>query len=88
MTWDQTEKAAGFVTTGDDRVRNFAAPFAADARDRGQMAVSWRFRVAMALFEALKTHGIGYVADPTPVRGKVQESHIDLCVSGGTLVAR
>jgi hypothetical protein len=91
MTWDQTEKAAGFVTTGDDRVRNFAAPFAADARDRGQMAVSWRFRVAMALFEALKAHGVGYVADPTTpyVENSKDKSNIDLLrFPVETLVAR
>ena len=91
MTWDLTEKAAGFVTTGDDRVRNFAAPYAADARDRGQLAVSWRFRVAMALFEALKTHGVGYVADPTtPYVDKAKEkTAIDLLrFPVETLVAR
>jgi hypothetical protein len=91
MTWDQTAKAAGFVTTGDDRVRNFAAPFAADARDRGQLAVSWRFRVAMALFEALKAHGVGYVADPTTpyVQKAKEKTSIDLLrFPVETLVAR
>ncbi len=91
MTWDLTEKAAGFVTTGDDRVRNFAAPFAADARDRGQLAVSWRFRVAMALFEALKTHGVGYVADPTTpyIEKSKDKSTVDLLrFPVETLVAR
>ncbi len=91
MTWDMTEKAAGFVTTGDDRVRNFAAPFAADARDRGQLAVSWRFRVAMALFEALKVHGVGYVADQTTpyVEKSKEKTTVDLLrFPVETLVAR
>jgi tetratricopeptide (TPR) repeat protein len=91
MTWDLTQKAASFVTTGDDRVRNFAAPFAADARDRGQLAVSWRFRVAMALFEALRIHGLGYIADQaTPYLEKsMEKTAIDLLrFPVETLVAR
>ncbi|MCX7028699.1 MAG: tetratricopeptide repeat protein [Spirochaetes bacterium] len=63
MTWADTAQAASFVTVNDDRVRNFAAQYAADARDKTSLMINWRFRAALALFEALKMHGVGYVAD-------------------------
>jgi tetratricopeptide (TPR) repeat protein len=64
MTWDDTRKAAAFVTSMDPGVRSFALPIAAMARTRGSQAVSTNFRIAMAVFDALKIHGIGYVSDP------------------------
>lgn len=73
MTWDDTAHAASFVTTGDDRVRNFAAQYAADARDKTSLMINWRFRVALALFEAMRIHGIGYVADAATPYLKLSE---------------
>jgi tetratricopeptide (TPR) repeat protein len=80
MTWENTAQAASFVTKGDDRVRNFAAQYAADARDKTSLMINWRFRVALALFEALRLHGVGYVADAaTPfIKLKEQAEAVDL----------
>jgi tetratricopeptide (TPR) repeat protein len=73
MTWDDTAHAASFVTVNDDRVRNFAAQYAADARDKTSLMINWRFRAALALFEAMRMHGIGYVADATTPYLKLSE---------------
>lgn len=64
MTWDDTRKAAAFVTSMDPAVRGFALPIAAMARTRGNQAISTNFRIAMAVFDALKVHQVGYVSDP------------------------
>jgi hypothetical protein len=64
MTWDDTRKAAAFVTSMDPAVRGFSLPIASMARTRGSQAVSTNFRIAMAVFDAMKVHGIGYVSDP------------------------
>jgi tetratricopeptide (TPR) repeat protein len=64
MTWDDTRKAAAFVTSMDSSVRSFALPMAAMARTRGNQAVNAAFRAAMAIFDALKAQGVGYVSDP------------------------
>lgn len=74
MTWAQTAQAASFVTANDERVRNFAAPFVADARDKTSLMINWRFRAALALFEALKAHGIGYVPDASTPYLKLSET--------------
>ena len=73
MTWAETAQAASFVTKNDDRVRNFAAPYAADARDKTSLMINWRFRVAVALFEALRQHGVGYIADASTPYVKLSE---------------
>jgi hypothetical protein len=64
MTWDDTNKAAAFVTSMDGSVREFALPVAAMSRTRGSLALNADFRAAVALFDALKVHGVGYVSDP------------------------
>ena len=64
MTWDDTRKAAAFVTSMDPAVREFSLPVAAMSRTRGNLAVNANFRAAMSLFDALKVHGLGYVSDP------------------------
>jgi hypothetical protein len=80
MTWDETAHAASFVTVNENRVRNFAGPYAADARDKTSLMISWRFRSAVALFEAMRMYGIGYLADAaTPyVKLSQQVQAVDL----------
>ncbi len=64
MTWDDTGKAAAFVTTNDVNVRGFIARAVPDARSRGKPAINMSFRSAMALFEAMNVHGVAYIPDP------------------------
>jgi tetratricopeptide (TPR) repeat protein len=64
MTWDDTRKVAAFVTSMDSSVRSFSLPVAAMSRTRGNQAVNAAFRAAMAIFDALKAQGLGYVSDP------------------------
>ena len=72
MTWDDSAKAAAFVTSNDVNVRSFAARAVPDARSRGVPAVNATFRAAMALFGALKIQGVAYVPDPKAFASKVE----------------
>jgi transglutaminase-like putative cysteine protease len=72
MTWDDTAKAAAFVTSNDMNVRSFTARAVPDARSRGVPAVNATFRSAMALFDALKIQGVAYVPDPKTYASKVE----------------
>jgi len=65
MTWDDTRKAAAFVTAKDPNVRAFALRFAADARSKGKPILGASFRSAVAMLGALNLHGVGYVTDPS-----------------------
>jgi transglutaminase-like putative cysteine protease len=72
MTWDDTRKAAAFVTSNDMNVRGFAARAVPDARSRGNPAINAPFRSAMALFDALNVHGMAYIPDPKAFASKVE----------------
>lgn len=65
LTWDDTDKAAAFVTSNDPTVRSFTARAVPDARSRGKPAINAAFRSAMALFDALAVHGVAYLPDPS-----------------------
>jgi tetratricopeptide (TPR) repeat protein len=71
MTWDDTSKAAAFVTTNDPWVRSFSARAVPDARSKGRMAVNATFRAAMSLFDAMNVHGVAYLPDPVTFASKV-----------------
>jgi tetratricopeptide (TPR) repeat protein len=70
MTWDDTNKAAAFVTTNDPWVRSFTARAVPDARSKSK-AINGTFRAAMALFDAVGLHGVSYLADPVTFAAKV-----------------
>ena len=71
MTWDDTNKAAAFVTANDPVVRSFTARAVPDARSKGKAAINSTFRSAMALFNAMNVHGIAYLPDPNSFADKV-----------------
>jgi tetratricopeptide (TPR) repeat protein len=64
MTWDDDRKAAAFVTANDPTVQRFARNITSSVRSEGTTAVNEQLRTAMALFHALKLHGMDYVIDP------------------------
>ncbi len=64
MTWDDNRKAAAFVTAKDPLILSFAKNIAATISSEGQTAINEKFRIGMALFEALSYYGLGYVVDP------------------------
>ncbi len=65
MTWDDTRKAASFVTAKDPAVLTFAKQVAATVRTGGRSVVNTNLRTGMAMLEAMNLHGIRYVIDPT-----------------------
>jgi len=74
MTWDDTNKAAAFVTAKDPVVLAFAKQAAAGVNAEGNTAVNTNFRIGMGLFEALSLYGLGYVVDPTTPYAELSEN--------------
>jgi tetratricopeptide (TPR) repeat protein len=72
MTWDDTCKAAAFITSNDMNIRSFAARAVPDARSRGTAAINATFRAAMALFTAMRIQGVAYIPDPKTFASKVE----------------
>lgn len=64
MSWDDDRKAAAFITAKDPEVLRFSKNIAGVVRADASRAVNLNFRIALALFEALKINGINYVIDP------------------------
>gem|GEM_PF-6393696 len=65
MTWDDTRKAASFVTAKDPAVLTFAKQVASIVRTGGRSVVNTNLRTGMAMLEAMDLYGISYVIDPT-----------------------
>ena len=65
MTWDDNRKAAAFVTAKDPLILSFAKRIGSGIDAAGRTAFSGKLRLAMGLFEALSSYGIGYIQDPT-----------------------
>jgi len=76
MTWDDTDKAAAFVTANDPIIRSFSARTVPDARSRGKPAINATFRSAMALFNAMNVHGVAYLPAPTAYADKVSNKSV------------
>ncbi len=76
MTWDDTDKAAAFVTANDPIIRSFSARTVPDARSRGRPAINAVFRSAVALFNAMNVHGVAYLPAPTAYADKVSNKTV------------
>lgn len=63
MTWDDTRKAAAFVTPKDPHVLQCSKNIAGIVREMGPETINSNFRIAMGLFEGLSLYGIHYVKD-------------------------
>jgi hypothetical protein len=74
MTWDDNRKAAAFVTAKDPLILSFAKRIASGVDDAGRIAFNSKFRIAMGLFEALSSYGIGYIQDPTTPYAELSEN--------------
>ena len=74
MTWDDNRKAAAFVTAKDPLILSFAKRIASAVDDAGRTAFNPKFRIAMGLFEALSSYGIGYIQDPTTPYAELSEN--------------
>jgi len=66
MTWDDDRKAAAFITAKDPQVLGFAKGIASMVRsDTTTPAISSEFRTALAIYQGMKSYGIGYAIDPS-----------------------
>ncbi len=74
MSWDDTNKAAAFVTAKDPTLLAFAKKLSADSASKMKPAISTDFRTALALFQAMKDQGIGYAADPASSYSSLSEN--------------
>ena len=74
MTWDDTNKAAAFVSAKDPVVLTFAKQVAGSVNSEGNMAINTNFRIGMGIFEALSLFGIGYVVDPVTPYSELSEN--------------
>ena len=65
MTWDDDEKACAFVTKNDPAVNAFARNVSSAIRDSEIAGVAPNFAKAMAIYEAIRAHGMVYEIDQT-----------------------
>lgn len=65
MTWDDTRKAAAFVTAKSPTVLSLSKALSGIARSQSPKAISENFRTAAAVFEGLGLYGMRYVVDPS-----------------------
>jgi len=64
MTWDDTRKAAVYVTAKDPEVLNFARSVSSYASGRETRPVCFPLQAAIALHEALDLYGLNYAPSP------------------------
>ena len=64
-TWDDDRKAAAYITAGDPSVIMFSNNVSSWIRGKTSGSLNKNFTLGMALFEALRLHGIVYSIDPT-----------------------
>jgi hypothetical protein len=62
--WDDNRKASAFVTAKDPLIMRFAKTAATAVNAADLHVFSTNVRMASAIFEALKAHGVSYVVDP------------------------
>lgn len=74
LTWDDTRKAAAFVTAKDPALLEYAKQVASLARSSQSVAGDMNLRIAIALFEAMSASGIKYVTDPKSSYATIDEN--------------
>jgi tetratricopeptide (TPR) repeat protein len=65
MTWDDTRKAAAFITAKDSGVLDFARGTASYVHFRESRSLPTPLVVAVAIHEALDLYGVNYATSPT-----------------------
>lgn len=76
LTWDDNQKAAGFVTTRDPAVLTFSKNSAGVIRANPDVAINMNFRIAAGIFTALKLYGIQYISDPSTSYAELSASKV------------
>ncbi|HVO38028.1 MAG TPA: hypothetical protein VMV03_03270, partial [Spirochaetia bacterium] len=65
MTWEDDRRAAAFVGLKDPSVLKFSKNVTSYIRGKAGTGINRNFLTALALFEALRLHGMSYAVDPT-----------------------
>ena len=78
MIWTDDHRAASFVTPRDPALLSLAKGVAGAVRDDQGAAGDLNFRVAMAMYEALRLFGMSYVVDP-------KSSYVDMSAQSGAI---
>ncbi len=65
MMWDDDEKIASFITAKDPEIMNFAKNVGSWMQKVQNPAVDGNLQRGIAVFEAVKAHGVRYEIDPT-----------------------
>ena len=74
MTWDDTRKAAAFVTPKEPVVLFFSNNVNAILRDKMNRAIDRNIQTAIAFHDALRQYGISYVSPPLTSYAVVSEN--------------
>lgn len=64
INWDDTKKAAAFVSAKDPTILKFSRNVTSEIAKKGSTVVNQNLTDAIALFEALREYGIAYKIDP------------------------
>jgi tetratricopeptide (TPR) repeat protein len=65
MTWDDDRRMAAFISARDPVASGFARGVLAASRALYNPALDQDFQSAMLIYEALRSHGLGYAKDPS-----------------------
>jgi len=76
MTWDDDRKAAAFVSPRDPGMLRLSKYAAGIVREHGSTELNEKLRVAMGMFEALRTYGVNYVVDPSTPYAELSQSDL------------
>lgn len=74
LTWDDTRKAAAFVTPSDSALRNFTSYIRQNTRERVVPGYSEELQTAIQVYYGLKELGCMYQKDPTSPFEAAQEN--------------
>ncbi len=74
LSWDDTRKAAAFVTPADSALRNYSSYVRQISRERNISGYSEEMQTAMQIYYGLKELGLIYQLDPTSPFDQAQEN--------------
>ncbi len=74
INWDDTRKAAAFITAKDPTILKFSRNVTSEVAQSGKRVINQSISDAIAIFEALRKYGITYKVDPDSSYAKLSEN--------------